>query len=183
MRKIITVIAGVVFTVAALFLGTLMLGSGTASAATVPVQDGNTLSGIAAQHGESLSSLEAANPQFGNPNLIYTGQNVTVPGNVREVVGDTGSAPQSQPGSQGTAWAPSSGVSIPGMPQGLANCIWQRESTSGTNPAADGNQFGIIPASGYDVAGDSVAQQEQVAGQIYAQSGGAAWAADGCAGT
>ena len=76
-----------------------------------------------------------------------------------------------------------SGVSIPGMPQSLANCIWQRESTSGTNPAAGGNQFGIIPASGYNVSGDSVQQQEQVAGQIYSQSGGAAWAADGCPGT
>lgn len=76
-----------------------------------------------------------------------------------------------------------SGISIPGMPQGLANCIWFRESTNGTNPAAGGNQFGIIPASGFNVAGDSVAQQEQVAGQIFAQSGGGAWAADGCPGT
>lgn len=88
-------------------------------------------------------------------------------------------APPVQPSSTNMA----SGVSIPGMPQSLANCIWQRESTSGTNPAAGGNQFGIIPASGYNVAGDSVQQQEQVAGQIYAQSGGAAWAADGCPGT
>ena len=46
-----------------------------------------------------------------------------------------------------------------------------------------GNAFGIISASGYNVAGDSLAQQEQVAGQIYAQSGGQAWAADGCPGT
>ena len=84
-----------------------------------------------------------------------------------------------QPSSTNTA----SGISIPGMPQSLANCIWFRESTNGTNPAAGGNQFGIIPASGFSVAGDSVQQQEQVAGQIYAQSGGAAWAADGCPGT
>lgn len=79
--------------------------------------------------------------------------------------------------------ASTGGISIPGMPQSLANCIWFRESTDGTNPAADGNQFGIIPASGFNVSGMSVAQQEQVAGQIYAQSGGAAWAADGCPGT
>jgi hypothetical protein len=69
------------------------------------------------------------------------------------------------------------------MPRSLANCIWFRESTNGTNPAAHGNQFGTIPASGCNVAGDSVAPQEAVAGQIYASAGGAAWSADHCPGT
>lgn len=158
----------------------------SAHADTVPVQAGDTLSGIASAHGVSLSALEAANPQISNPNLIYTtgpGVNLpgTVPGNVIATPGDESSAPQSQPGTQGVSNA--GGISIPGMPPGLADCIWFRESTRGTNPAAAGNQFGIIPASGYNVAGDSLAQQEQVAGQIYAQSGGGAWSADGCPGT
>jgi hypothetical protein len=34
------------------------------------------------------------------------------------------------------------------------------------------NYFGIIPASGHVVAGLSLAQQERVAGQIYASAGG-----------
>ncbi len=70
---------------------------------------------------------------------------------------------------------------VPGMPQSFTNCIAFRESTNGTNPAANGNVFGIIPASGHNVSGMSVAQQEQVAGQIYATSGAAAWGPfDGC---
>jgi spore coat assembly protein SafA len=44
------------------------------------VQHGDTLSGIASQHGVSLAELEAANPQIHNPNLIYPGQHVTIPG-------------------------------------------------------------------------------------------------------
>jgi len=43
------------------------------------VQHGDTLSKIAAQHGVSLSELEAANPQINNPNLIYPGEHVNLP--------------------------------------------------------------------------------------------------------
>jgi hypothetical protein len=123
-------------------------------------------------------------------------------GNTVNIPGGGSSAPQSAP-----SWSPApthqsspsyvppapsggssegtqtSGFHIPGMSDSMASCIAYRESTNDTNPAADGNAFGIIPASGYNVAGDSLSQQEQVAGQIYAQSGGGAWAADGCPGT
>lgn len=43
------------------------------------VQRGDSLSGIAAKHGVSLSALEAANPQIKNPNLIYPGQSIRIP--------------------------------------------------------------------------------------------------------
>ena len=69
---------------------------------------------------------------------------------------------------------------IPGVPQSFAACVAYRESTNNTNPAAHGNAYGIIPASGYNVSGDSVAQQKQVFKQIYDTSGPRAWAADGC---
>ncbi|MBO9664703.1 phage tail tip lysozyme [Dokdonella sp.] len=44
------------------------------------VRNGDTMSGIAAQHGVSLSALISANPQIKNPNLIYSGQAVHIPG-------------------------------------------------------------------------------------------------------
>jgi hypothetical protein len=160
----------------------------------VTVQPGDTLSGIASEHGESLATLEGDNPQFSsNWNLIIAGQTVNIGGGGSWT---PPSAPQSAPvqhstPSQTPAVSPSNvpvsdssgGFHIPGMSDSMASCIAYRESTNDTNPAAHGNAFGIIPASGYNVAGDSLAQQEQVAGQIYAQSGGGAWAADGCPGT
>ena len=70
---------------------------------------------------------------------------------------------------------------IPGVPSSFASCVAYRESTDDTNPAANGNAYGIIPASGYDVGGDSIAQQKQVFKEIYDTSGPSAWASDGCA--
>jgi LysM repeat protein len=75
----------------------------------------------------------------------------------------------------------SSLADIPGVPESFAACVAYRESTDDTNPAADGNAYGIIPASGYNVAGDSIAQQKQVFVEIYDTTGPSAWAADGCA--
>ena len=178
------------------------------------VVTGDTLSGIAAAAGASLGAVEAANPQIANPDLIFTGQTVNLPGHgggSAPVSGgaapgssgqsdhepdgdadDAGQVAQSQApvrhhhqapvtSSAGSSGSSPSSIHIPGMPQSFANCIWFRESTNGTNPAAHGNQFGIIPAIGHNVAGMSVAQQEQVAGQIFAQVGAAAWSPfDGC---
>lgn len=91
------------------------------------------------------------------------------------------SASMSSPSNLGSGSGGSGSFHVPGMPQSFTNCIAFRESTNGTNPAAHGNIFGIIPASGHNVSGMSVAQQEQVAGQIFASVGTAAWAPfDGC---
>ena len=54
-------------------------GTGTA-AGSYSVRSGDTLSGIAARHGVSLSALTAANPQIRNPNLIHPGQKINIPG-------------------------------------------------------------------------------------------------------
>jgi len=70
---------------------------------------------------------------------------------------------------------------IPGVPSSFAACVAYRESTNDTNPAANGDAYGIIPASGYNVSGDSLAQQKQVFKEIYDTTGASAWAADGCA--
>lgn len=44
------------------------------------VRSGDTMSAIAQAHGISIAVLEAANPQVHNPNLIYVGQVLHVPG-------------------------------------------------------------------------------------------------------
>lgn len=49
-------------------------------AGSVTVRSGDTLSGIAARHQVSVPDLLAANPQIRNPNLIYPGQTVHLPG-------------------------------------------------------------------------------------------------------
>lgn len=89
--------------------------------------------------------------------------------------------------SSGTASSGGSGYGsgslddIPGVPSSFAACVAYRESTNNTNPAAHGDAYGIIPASGYNVSGDSLAQQKQVFKEIYDTTGASAWAADGCA--
>jgi LysM repeat protein len=55
------------------------LAAGPALASTHTVQPGDTLSGIAASAGVSLTKVEAANRWIKNPNLIYVGQVVHVP--------------------------------------------------------------------------------------------------------
>lgn len=46
--------------------------------ATYTVQEGDTLSGIAEQHGVALDDLIRLNPQIANPDLIHPGDEVTV---------------------------------------------------------------------------------------------------------
>ena len=89
-----------------------------------------------------------------------------------------------QSSSDGSSGYSSSSLSdIPGVPSSFAACVAFRESTDLQNPAADGNAYGIIPASGYNVEGTSLANQKQVFAELYAQDGGTPWAADGCPGT
>jgi LysM repeat protein len=90
--------------------------------------------------------------------------------------GSTGSS-----ASTASAGSSSGGLSdIPGVPSSFAACVAYRESTNDTNPAANGDAYGIIPASGYNVEGTSLANQKQVFKEIYDTTGPSAWAADGC---
>jgi LysM repeat protein len=61
--------------------------SGAGGNDSYTVGRGDTLSGIAASHGISLSALRAANPQISNPNLIFAGQTVHIPGGGAAVPG------------------------------------------------------------------------------------------------
>lgn len=165
------------------------------------VQPGDTLSGIAASHGASLAATESANPQIANFDLIYAGQTVKIPEGSSAAQGATAasggsqsapsySAPSSTTsttshassgGSTGYSASSSGSLSdIPGVPQSFAACVAYRESTNLQNPAANGNAYGIIPASGYNVYGTSLANQKQVFAELYHQYGTHPWAADGC---
>ena len=173
------------------------------------VQPGDTLSGIAASHGASLAAVEAANPKLSDPNLIYTGQTVELPegssvspgSSTQQSTAATQSASQSSSSSSATShqspssiasattqttstgssgYSSSSLSDIPGVPQSFAACVAYRESTDLQNPAANGNAYGIIPASGYNVEGTSLANQKQVFAELYQQYGTSPWASDGC---
>lgn len=77
-----------------------------AGKSSVTVQHGDTLSSIAARSGVSLASLIAANPQLANPNRIYPGDTIHVPG------GNGGSG-STAPASGAAPSAPASGGSQP----------------------------------------------------------------------
>ncbi|AEJ41348.1 LysM repeat-containing protein [Sulfobacillus acidophilus TPY] len=90
-------------------------GAGSSSGGTLSisgaghytVQKGDTLSAIAARYGISLAALEAANPQIKDPNLIYPGETITIPGGSSAgssgyAGGGTGSSVPVSTGSSGT---------------------------------------------------------------------------------
>ncbi len=71
------------------------------------VRSGDTMSGIAARHGVSLAALERANPQVRNPNLIYVGQRLNIPGGGDSFTPPpTSNPPPSTGGVSGIATAP-----------------------------------------------------------------------------
>ena len=151
------------------------------------IKPGDTLSGIAASHGAKLAAVEAANPQIKNFDLIYAGQTIKLPkGSTASHQSHTTSAHTSAHSHSAPSQSYSSGYSssslsdIPGVPASFAACVAYRESTDLQNPAANGNAYGIIPASGYNVYGTSLAHQKQVFAELYRQYGTRPWAADGC---
>ena len=171
------------------------------------VQPGDTLSGIAASHGVSLAAVETANPQIDNFDRIYQGQSLQIPSgdhttSLAPVQGAAQSAPTQ---SQNVTPAPASGSAptqapaqsstatfgggsgsgglddVPGVPRSYAACVASRESTNLSDPAANGNAYGIMPSSGYNVNGTSLAHQKQVFAELYAKYGTAPWSPhDGC---
>lgn len=73
------------------------------------VKSGDTLSAIAKQMGVPLQDLIAANPQIKNPDLIFPGQQLNVPGRSQGAQGNTGT--QGSTGTQGTTGgAPTTGT-------------------------------------------------------------------------
>lgn len=181
----------------------LLPAIGALAITPVLVHTGDTLSGIAASHNVSLAAVERANPQIPNPDLIFTGQTVNVPGGS----GGSQSAPgvhhhsvgvsvtprhhHHSAGLSGSSGGSSSGSSsalnssdlanVPGVPHAFAACVAFRESTNGTNQAFNGGVYGIIRASGINVNGQSLAAQKAAFSKLFAQFGTRPWApSDGC---
>ena len=146
-----------------------------ALAATVYVQPGQTLSGIAASQGASLAAVESANPQIGDPNTIYVGEAVNLPGALSAL-----SAPSAAPSESATS-SPESG---------FQSCVRFREN-SDSYSWGDGNgggayQFEPGTWAEYAPAGAvygaaSAAQQDQAFDNAVAAGDSGAWSQyDGC---
>lgn len=178
--------------------GVLMAGlaAGPALASTYTVQSGDTLSGIAARSGVSLSAIEAANPRIHNPNLIYVDQKVNVPdgrSGVTPIPGpsvaaatsapatsapatsDEGSSAAAQPAaSDGAATSSSSSTSSGtvtstggGAPGSFQQCVAWRES--GNNPtASSAGLYGILPSTWASLGYSGTAGGASVAQQTQA---------------
>jgi murein DD-endopeptidase MepM/ murein hydrolase activator NlpD len=163
------------------------LAAGPALASTHPVQAGDTLSGIAAQSGQSLSQVEAANPQIVDPNLITVGELVNVPdgqsGSSAITPASTSAPATSAPATSAPASAGTS--TSTGATSSYQQCVaWRESSNTPTDP--DG-LYGILPSTwaslGYSgTAGQaSVAQQNEAFQRLYAQDGTQPWSPyDGC---
>jgi LysM repeat protein len=186
-----------IFTAAGAGVLTAGLAAGPALASTYTVQSGDTLSGIAARSGVSLSAIEAANPQIHNPNLIYVSQKVNVPdgrSGVTPIPGpsvsvatsapaasDEGSTAASQPAaSEGTAASSSSSTSsgaasssaVTSTGGGASSssfqqCVAWRES--GDNPtASSAGLYGILPSTWASLGYSGTAGGASVAQQTQA---------------
>lgn len=95
---------------------------------------GDTLSGIAARHGTSVSALMRANPQIKNANLIYAGKQLTIPGGRDEFVRSrppSRNAPGRNPPSAPTREP--SGPSAPTAPGGSSRAFDIAKSYLGWN--------------------------------------------------
>ena len=115
--------------------GIVMAGLAAAAlASTHTVQPGDTLSGIAASAGVSLTKVEAANKWIKNPNLIYVGQVVHVPDGRS---GITPAAPTyyQAPASPGTSSADSD---TSDAASGTSSASTGYSSSAGTSSASTG---------------------------------------------
>jgi len=147
--------------------------SGSGPPSTYTVAPGNTLSGIAASNGVSLSQIEAANPQITDPNVITVGETVNLgsgsasgsPSTSAAPVATTGDgdsdgddastgASSEAPAQQSTpAQAPSAGSDQGSSPStsagqdgsGLSGGLWSCiKFRESTNGQLSHNLFGII---------------------------------------
>lgn len=172
------------------FAGLALAGFAAGIPMVVTVHSGDTLSGIAAQHGTTYQAIAQAN-HIPNPNLIYAGQRFTIPNGSSSVAYSPVATPSYSPPPvhHHSTSASSSGGSggggglsdVPGVPQAFAACVALRESSNGSNQAFNGGVYGIINASGEHVNGQSISAQKAAFSRLYSQYGKSPWTpSDGC---
>ena len=78
------------------------------------VRSGDTMSAIAARNHVSLASLERANPQVKNPNMIYIGESLNIPGS-KDTFTPAPAPKKSSGGSSGGSYIVRSGDTMSGI--------------------------------------------------------------------
>lgn len=175
-------------------------------AAAIHVSPGQTLSGIAASNGVSLAAVESANPGISDPNLIFPGESVSLPGSSSgdsESSTETDTAPvdvsatqDSSAPSDGTS-SQSTGTSAPQQQSvtvsggsGFQQCVISHESSGNSQVMNSSGHYGLyqfdlptwVAGGGNpaDFGNASVSEQNQVFQSTYAARGAEPWQGDGC---
>lgn len=140
---------------------------------TYTVKPGDTLSGIAANYGDTWQELQAVN-NLPNPDEIYPGETLQIPGNSSSSVHSSPIVSQSN-----NAAAPSSSVNWDAVAQCESSGNWAADTGNGfygglqftesTWLAYGGGQYAQNPADA------SQAAQETVANAVLAGQGIGAW--------
>jgi len=91
---------------------TALPASDAPSGRALTVQHGDTLSGLAAQLGVPLDKLLAANPQVLNPDVIYPGDAINVPGGTTQAASGAGGSYTVQPGDSLSGIASANGTTV-----------------------------------------------------------------------
>ena len=143
---------------------------------------GSSYSPSSSYRSYASSASQGASSQQAAPSSSYHSPSSISSATTRTTyTGSSGYSSGSSSTGSSSGYSTSSLSDVPGVPQSFAACVAYRESTDLRNPAANGNAYGIIPASGYNVEGTSLANQKQVFSQLYAKYGSAPWApSDGC---
>lgn len=146
-------------------LGLLLAGATGARAATVTVAPGDSLSGIAARNGTSVTALARANG-IADPNVIVVGQRLTLPGAGTSSYGSGGSAAAStgggsyrvRPGDTLGAIAARNGISVSALAalNGISNpnriTVGTVLSLPGSLPGSGSSSESYTPTASGDVA-------------------------------
>jgi LysM repeat protein len=172
------------------------------SGSTYTVQAGDTLSSIANQLGVSWQQLWQANSgTVPDPNTIYAGQVLSVPGSgTSDQAPAASTAPSDQsastdqsapaPSDQTQSAPSSSSSSGSASPGSFQSCVLNAESggnySAVNSSSGAGGAYQFMPSTwaslGYSGSPQdaSPAQQDQAFQTLYAQDGSAPWASDGC---
>jgi LysM repeat protein len=144
------------------------------------IQSGETLSSIAGQFGTTVSALLTANPQITNPDLIFAGTLLTIPGSglipitgqqARLTLAPTSGGPSTLVTISGSDFAANASLSVTAGPQGSTPTVSLSVTTDGNGgfttqlvipPATPGGSVWLITAASSASGGPSAPAEFQV---------------------